>query len=270
MTEDKNQAEKIGMQLAAARAVLAATGKSPRQIGVESRLAVIQWIYHWGNSSATSIQELLNRTAAGYAQKLARQGWLQAVNTESGTPKCYFTLSEPGLQEAERHAVVLLRYPEIDPYRVNQKLIRHNLIAQHATINALNAGLAVDYLTERMLSQTVNKVGEKIPDVVWITVSGLHIGVEVELSAKWERDLDQFVMGVIRALMAQNDKPAKYDRFVIITDSPAIKKRYSDAFQPNANLSVWKKDDRQHWVIDKTAKVPDWVIGKIDFHLMQS
>ncbi len=268
MTDKFKQANELVMQLAAARAVLSATGKSPRQIGEESRLAVIQWVYHWGYSSATSIQELLERTAAGYAQKLARQGWLQAVNTESGTPKCYFTLSELGLQEAERHAERLLRYPEIDPYRVNQKLIRHDLIAQYATINALNAGLAVDYLTDRMFNQSGNKAGEKIPDVVWVTVSGLHIGVEVELSAKWDRDLDQFVIGVIRALMPQNDKPAKYDRFAIITDSPAIKKRYSDAFQPDADLSIWKKDDRQHWVIDKTIKIPAWVISKVDFRLL--
>lgn len=267
---DINQEAKIEIQLAAARDILAATGKSPRKIGEESRLAVIQWIYRWGYSSATSVQQLLDRTAAGYAQKLARQGWLQAVNTESGTPKCYFTLSELGLQEAERHAEVLLRYQEVEPFRVNQKLIRHNLIGQHATINAMLTGLAVDYLTERMIIQAGNKPGEKTPDVVWITTSGLRVGVEVELSAKWERDLDQFVLGVIRALSSKNDKPAKYDRFAIITDSPAIKKRYNDAFQPDTTLPLWKKDDRQHWVIDKTNKVPDWVIGKIDFHLLQS
>lgn len=266
--DDANQNVKIETQLAAARAVLAATGKSPRQIGEESRLAVIQWIYRWGYSSATSIQLLLGRTVAGYAQKLARQGRLQAVNTESGTPKCYFTLSELGVQEAERHAEVLLRYPEIDPYRVNQKLIRHNLISQHATINSMHAGLAVDYLTERMINQAGNQPGEKIPDVVWLTTSGLSIGVEIELSAKWERDLNQFVLGVIQALSSKNDKPAKYDRFAIITDSPAIKKRYSDAIQPETPLPLWKKDDRQHWVIEKTTKVPDWVISKVDFHLL--
>ena len=268
--EDINRDAKIELQLAAARAVLAATGKSPRQIGEESRLEVIRWIYRWGYSSATSIQQLLGRTAAGYAQKLACQGWLQAINTESGTPKCYFTLSELGMQEAERHTEVLLRYQEIDPYRVNQKLIRHNLIAQHATINAMHSNLAVDYLTERMLNQAGNKPGEKIPDVTWITMSGLRVGVEVELTAKWERDLHQFVLGVIQALNSKNDKPAKYDRFAVITDSPAIKKRYSDAFQPGAALPIWQKDNRQHWVIEKTAKAPDWVITKIDFHLFGS
>lgn len=257
------------MQLAAARAVLAATGKSPRQLGEEARLDVIRWIYRWGYSSATLIQQLLGRTASGYAQKLARQGWLQAVNTESGTPKRYFTLSEMGLQEAERHSDVLLRYLEIDPYRVNQKLVRHNLIAQHATINALHSRLAVDYVTERMITQAGNKAGEKIPDVVWITTSGLRIGVEVELTAKWDRDLHQFVLGVTQALSPRNDKPAQYDRFAVITDSPAFKKRYSEAFQPAAALPIWQKDSRQHWAIEETVKVSDWVISKIDFHLLQ-
>ncbi len=259
---------KIEAQLAAARAVLAATGKSPRQIGDESRLKVIDWIYRWGFTSASIVQSILNRTSAGYAQKLARQGWLVATKTKSGLPNLFFTLSEQGRQEAERHAAALYRYPEIDPFRVNQQQIRHYLIAQSSTVNALNADAITDYETERMFSEEGDKSGVKRPDVAWMTKAGLRIGAEVELSAKWARDLDMFTLGIARALQSGGDKPAQYNRFAIISDSPAIINRYRAAMQPGAALYLWKKDQRGHWAIDKAIKVPDWLINKIDFHLI--
>jgi hypothetical protein len=268
MNDQMKEMTKIEAQLAAARAVLAASGKSPRQLGEESRLRVIEWIYHWGCTSATIVQLLLGRTSAGYAQKLARQGWLVATKTKSGLPNLFFTLSEQGRQEAERHAAALYRYPEIDPFRVNQQQIRHYLIAQSSTVNALNAGVIIDYETERMFSGEGDKSGVKRPDVAWMTKAGLTIGAEVELSAKWARDLDMFTLGIVRALQSGGDKPARYNRFAIISDSPAIINRYRAAMQPGVALLMWKKDQRGHWVIDKTIKVPEWLINKVDFHLI--
>jgi hypothetical protein len=268
MNDQVREMTKIKSQLAAARAVLAATGKNPHQLGVESRLKVIEWIYRWGYTSATIVQLLLGRTSAGYAQKLARQCWLVATKTKTGIPNLFFTLSEQGRQEAERHSITLYRYSEIDPYKVNQQQIRHYLIAQSSTINALNAGVITGYETERMFSGEGDKSGVKRPDIVWVTKAGLRIGGEIELSAKWARDLDDFVLGIARALQSGGDKPAQYNRFVIVSDSPAIINRYRAAMQPGATLSMWKKDQRGHWVIDKTTKVPDWLFGKIDFHLI--
>lgn len=259
---------RIKSQLAAARAILAATGMSPRQLGVESKLKVIAWTYRWGYTSATIVQLLLKRTSAGYAQRLARQGWLISTKTVSGIPASFFTLSEQGLQEAERHSTSLYRYPEINPYKVNQQQIRHYLLAQTATINALMMSLIVSYETERMFAKDGDRLGEKRPDVVWQNQKAQRIAVEIELSAKWGRDLDEFVLGIVRALQSSNDKPAKFSRFAIVTDSPAIQKRYSNAMQPGTDLSLWKKDNRQHWAIEKTVKVPDWLINKVDFHLL--
>jgi hypothetical protein len=256
-------------QLAEARAALAASGKSPRRIGEESRLKVIQWLYRWGYSSSSCIQELLERTAGGYAQKLARQGWIVATKTESGIPASYFTLSERGQQEAERHTDILLQYQEIDPYRVNQQQIRHYLIAQIATINALRNLIVVSYETERMYSKQGDKPGKKRPDFVWKAASGHLIAGEIELSAKWARRLDEFVLAIANALQTTNEKPAQYSRFVIVSDSPAIIERYREAMSPGAKLDIWKKNQRSHWVIDKTIIVPAWLINKVDFQLIE-
>jgi hypothetical protein len=119
-----------------------------------------------------------------------------------------------------------------------------------------------------MFSGEGDKSGVKRPDVAWMTKAGLTIGAEVELSAKWARDLDMFTLGIARALQSNSDKPVKYNRFAIISDSPAIINRYRAAMQPGVVLSMWEKDQRGHWAIGKTIKVPDWLIGKIDFHLI--
>ena len=255
-------------QLAKARAALAQEGKSPRELGDDARLKVLNWIYQWGYSTSTCIQAMLGRTSGGYSQKLVRQGWLVATKTESGSPEYYFTLSERGLQEAERYASILLPYPELDPYKVNQQHVRHYLIAQMATINALGSGVVMDHETERMCCQQGDKPGEKRPDVVWKMSSGLRIACEIELSAKWNRHLDQFVLGVARALQSNDNQPSRFDRFAVICDSPAILDRYRAAMMPNSPLNIWSKNQRNHWAIDKTITVPAWLIGRVDFQLI--
>ena len=262
--------DKLNAQLAAARAVIAATGKSPRELGNESRQKILEWLYQWGYTSSSVGQLLLNRTAGGYLQKLAKQNWLVSTKTKSGVPLAYFTLSQLGLQESERHAIALSKYVEIDPYKVDQLKIRHYLIAQTTTINALKTGFITDYETERMFGKNGDKLGVKRPDVLWITQGGLRYGIEVELSAKWAMDLDDFILGIARALQSSETEVQGYSRFVIISDSAAIIRRYSAAMQPGQPISVWEKNGRGHWVIEKTIKVPDWLISKVDFQLIES
>lgn len=260
---------KVKAQLAAARAVLSATGKSSRQIGDESKLQVIDWTYRWGYTSATIIQMLLGRTSAGYANKLVRQGWLVATKTESGMPTAIFTLSELGLQKAERHSPDLYRYFEIEPYRINQKLIRHYLLAQVATINAINTGGIVNFETERMFSQMGDKLGIKRPDIVWVMQSKRRFAIEVELSKKWDRCLDTFIYAIIKALKSLKKQPARFDRFIVFTESPAIHDTYLEKMQPGKELNLWHKNKRGFWVIARTIKIPSWLITKVDFKLVE-
>ncbi len=263
VTENKRE-----KQLADARAALAANGKSPRQLGLESRLGVLEWIYRWGYTSSAVIQTLLGKTSGGYAKKLVKQGWLSATKTESGTPAVIYTLTVTGLQEVERRASTLYQYSEIEPGRINQQLVRHNLLAQQSTANLLASSSITSYETERMFLQQGDKPGVKRPDVVWVTPSGLRMGVEIELSAKWGRDLDQFVLAIANALLATKDTPAPYGRFVVISDSPAIIKRYSEAMKSGAKLNVWSKNERKHWVVTRTMIVQNWLLTKVDFQLI--
>ena len=256
-------------QLAEARASLAAKGKSPRDIGNESRLKVILWIYRWGYTTSTIIQMLVSRTSGGYANKLCVQGWLLQTKTASGVPTAFYTLTEQGLSEAECYSQVLYHYKEINPYKVEQLTIRHNILAQSSTLNSLNAETIISHETERMLIIDGDKSDQKRPDVVWTTKSQLRIGIEIELSAKWGRDLDEFISKIAHGLSSLEDKPSSYSRFSIISDSPAIIDRYKEAVKPGALVSTWKKSPRNHWVQDKTEPVPDWLASKIDFYLIK-
>ena len=256
-------------QLAAARAKLAEKGKGPRVIGSESRLKVIQWLYNWGYTTSTTIQTLVNRTSGGYAKKLCAQGWLIHTKTASGTPAGFYTLSQKGLEEAERHSSLLYPYKEINPFRVDQLKIRHDTFAQSATLNVLRAGVIIGHETERMLMIDGDKSDKKRPDVVWTTKSQLRIGIEIELTAKWGRDLDDFISKIAHGLSSIEDEPSSYSRFSIISDSPAIIDRYKEAIKPGALVSSWKKSPRNHWIQDKTEPVADWLISKVDFYLIK-
>lgn len=261
--------EKLKNQLSAARAVIAETGKSPRQLGLDARKKIFDWIYRWGYTSSTIGQDLVNRTSGGYLQKLTNHDWLVSTKTKSGVPLAYFTLSEMGLQEAERHSDELCKYVEINQYRVDQLKIRHYLIAQKLTLNAIKSGFITDYETERMFAKELHKYAVKCPDAVWITRGGHRYGVEVELSAKWRMDLDMFIFGIVRALQSHENEVKSFSRFVIISDSPAIIRRYTNAMQPGQPLSIWEKSERGHWVVQTTINVPDWLIKKVDFKLIE-
>lgn len=258
-------------------------GTSPTQRGNENRLKVVDWLYRWGYSTAPVLQKLLNKKATGHAAAMAKSGWLVQTKTRggghNGTPKYFYTLSESGLQLAERTTQIpsLHRYPEIDPYRINQDLIRHYILAQTATIKALATGIATDYQTERMIDSGGDQLGVKRPDVVWIK-DKRRTGIEVELSAKWDRKLDQFISGIKDALdqgTKEEPKQSLYQGFMVMTDSPAIAKRYREALtQP---IQQWRKDKLSNkWVTQKDDQKKDiklhppaWLAKKVVIDLIE-
>jgi hypothetical protein len=208
------------------------------------------------------------------AGKLERAGLIVATRTEAGgitkgTPAFYYTLTQSGQEMAERFSEQLIRCPEVtDRYKVNQQQIRHSLVAQVATAKAIIAGTAIKYETERMFDADGDQASVKRPDVVWTLPSEARIAVEVELSAKWDRRLDEFVHGIAVGLAGNEDRTARFDRFMIVTDSPAIIRRYSDAIQPGRDIQIWTKNARQQWCVDHIVPVPKWLIERVDFHLI--
>jgi hypothetical protein len=236
-------------------------GMTPRQKGIQNRLAVVDWLYKWGYSSAPLLQQLLKKQATGYAAAAVKAGYLIQTKTDSGSPKYIYTLSESGVQLATKHSNRLLRYPELEPFRINQALIRHQLLAQKATLTALQSNLIQGYLTERMIDEIGDKLGVKRPDAVFLK-EDKKIGVEVELSSKWDRKLDQFLSGIGSAFANKS-----YDLFMIYSDSPALIERYKAAL--NEPITRWQKDDRGHWKAESQVYFPENKRHLVQFKLIE-
>ena len=152
--------------------------------------------------------------------------------------------------------------------RINQATIRHNLLVQDLTLRSMKSGAISGYLTEREITVGGER-GVKRPDVVWLPKTGGRIAVEVELTATWARHFDKFVSGILTALNPPSGHPS-YDKFCVITESPAIFNRYSQGMAADQPLNTWKKDSSGLWKIVKKGTVPDWLSERVSFRLVKS
>jgi len=249
-------------QLQAGRKALQVAGISPRKRGKEREKQALRWIYNWGWSTPSTVELLVGGNRAGLAARLARNGLINKTRTESGgghreVPAYILTLTELGIQEVERFIddPDQLLPCDLDPYKVNQALLRHNNIAQIATAKALRNETITGYITERQMA-TKSEKGTKQPDVLWHQELGnqnIRLAIEVELSAKWSRDLDQFIQRCVTALLGASPR---FDQIILITDSPAIERRYKEAFRHGAEYGLWERDAQRRWSMVDTEKVP--------------
>jgi len=254
--------------LAEQRAELKKQGKNTRQLGRERILYALDWIYRWGWSSPSIIDGTTGASRRGLCAKLVRAGLMTETKTAAGRiledlPSKIVTLSDQGLAYVEKHKQEqeLMDYP-LNPYRVNQSLLRHDLLAQKATIKNVIEGKIQSFKTPRELAAKSQKT-VKQPDVLWINEAGRRIAVEVELSAKFARKLDDFVWSVVLGLSQVGDRAPLFDRCVIVTDSEAIARRYMAAFQPGKTVHRWTKDTQSHWKIQDAVQVPEHIKGLV-------
>jgi hypothetical protein len=241
---------------------------SPTALGHAHRRDVAVWTCRWGYTSASLIQRLLRKKAAGWASTAVKRGLLNHLNTASGRPCQIFTLASWGLELAQQHFELKQAYPYRDPTRVQQQLVRHHLICQLLTLNALQQGTIQAYCTEREWVIT-SAPGVKQPDAVWIMEGGLRIGLEVELTAKWDRHLDEFVLGVTTCLTASPQGEPQLDGFIVATDSAALLRRYRAALTAGARLALWEKDNRGHWRTVNTTTVSADASARVNFMLIK-
>ena len=241
-------------------------GETPQERSIKNRMTAVDWIYRFGFTSAQVLRLCLNKQSSNWASIAVNRGLLRSTKTESGVPGVIYTLAGPGLELAERHSPKLLPYPELDPYRVNQATIRHNLLVQEMTIKAISSKKIVRVTTEKEWNSGDQR-GHKRPDAIWHFANGQRTGIEMELSAKWDRKLDEFIVGIAAALNAESPED-RLDDFAIITDSEAIAQRYRQAMQPGATLRHWRKNDRHHWEVESQAQVPAWLQDHVEIRMV--
>jgi len=251
-------------KLQAGRKALADAGIAPRSKGKQRTTEALLWVYRWGWSSATTLETQAGSERSGLASRLVKSGLLNRTKTEAGggardVPQFIFTLTEMGIAEVERsltNAGDLLPY-DIDPYRINQALLRHDTMAQNATAKVMANASITSYETPRQMAvQSERNV--KQHDVIWIQPDGSRYGIEIELSAKWERKLDDFILGCLQSISKKS-----VSKVIIVTDSKAIQSRYRAAFAAGATFSVWERDNRRYWHPVKEVTIPEELSGRV-------
>ena len=257
----KKAARDEQLKTARAKGIEVLDGRTPRERGEEKTLAVLDWIYRWTWASPTTAEILGGAQRSGLAARLVKKGYLRSTRTaagggERGVPLTILTLTERGLMHIERKRESLLAY-EMDPYRVRQNKLRHDQIAQMATAKQLQNGNISGYLSEKEMA-LCSKRGVKQPDVCWL-IGDTKTAIEVELTAKWDRDFDEFVAGCIASL-TEKDGVARFNFITIVSDSRAIVSRYRAGFQADSSYGEWVKNDGGKWTKPTTLKVPEWVV----------
>lgn len=192
------------------------SGLTTRQIGEQKQQTALEWVYLWGWSWPTVLEQISgsknNRlTSTLEKNKLIRTMVPQAAGVK-GVPKKIVVLTERGLQEIERFQKKLIKY-ELDPFRIRQTHIRHSVLGQQATANML--GPDFEFQTERELASMSLK-NVKQPDILWL-INGRRVSVEVELTSKWDRHLDQFVLSTILSLVSTEETPARFSSHWFVT-----------------------------------------------------
>lgn len=243
-----------------------AAGTHPRRVGELRTQSVLLWIYHWGYASPYVVNALAGTAGRSTATRLVRAGLCMETPTASGAvqrfiPNKFLTLTESGIAEVEKNFLDERQLlPRQDPLRVRQSLLRHNEIAQRETLRKLESGRISGYETERQLAR-FSEPGIKQPDVAWTLSNSTRMGIEIELSPKWERDFDQFVLKIKRAICDEKS----FFSFTIFAESPAIIKRYTGGFDVGRRHALWKKSSSGHWERAGDWEVPAMLNERVKF-----
>lgn len=248
--------------------------QTPRERGEEKAMVALNWIYRWGFTSPSIIELLIDHNRNGLASRLAKAGLIQKTKTASGPattglPGFILTLTETGQDQVERTFTSdeELLPQQLDPHKINQRLLRHDLLCQQLTVNRMLSTTSnmqfEDYRSPKELTRKSAK-GQKQPDAIWLLRDKAgqlrKYALEIELSAKWSRDLDEFVGNYVKALTGTDPK---FDGMLLFTDSPALQERYSKAFRPSANYGIWQQTNTRHYSQTGTARIPAEMEGKV-------
>ena len=225
---------------------------TPNQYAKKRDYKLLRWVWKWGHSSKVILQKLSESSRHGIVNRLVKNGLLTETKTESGPPASFFTLTEKGLAEVERQVERLHFYPYLDPYKVRQNTLRHDLMAQNYTVKNGIAGQIKNYDTP-LTMRAMSARNVKEPDCVWQMANGEVIAIEIELTKKWERDFDEFRLKVVNAL----DNNSRYSKFYLVTDSKAIAKAYKEGMKPGTLVPLWKKNVHDKWNTYDQFEIPE-------------
>jgi len=220
-------------------------GKNTRQVGQEKTLKALTWVYRWGYSTPTLCDMAVSigrdTKVTGVASRLAKRMLLNAYPTPSGgikgEPRTVLTLTENGVIEVEAELEEVNAYEEKIPWHQ----LRHDTLVQQFVMTMLTQQKIAGYKTPRELAEK-SEASKKMSDAILIFENGSKAALELELSAKRGRELDQTVLAMIRSL---EDKTVS--AIFILSQSQAILNNYKKAFAVGNKITTYKRNSSRHW-----------------------
>ena len=257
-----------------AAAVAKLAGRSPRAVGREKQLTALKWIYRWGWSSPGVVDAHASSGRRGLAlglvkKKLVDQHITEAVGGVRGVPDYVLTLTPDGVAEVESELKEdeLIGYPSAEADKlIVWRQLRHDLLIQRYTAQRFSENKIMGFLTPREM-RNQSAISVKQPDAVWM-IAGKKIAIELELTAKKDRELDQFITNTILSI---DPKDGRFNGCSILSQSAALIERYKKMFKDGNKIPKYKKDNTRRWVkIEKEYFiVPEFVKSSISFNTIK-
>lgn len=278
MKESTAESKKRG--LAASLALRKKTGLTSHQIHEQKIKNFCNWIYKWGWSSTVFLDEMLEGTKRGFTKKMIKKGLAvshanERISFTKGWPNDFVTLTRMGIEYLQQFddIEIDLEYPKNGLSLVNINQTRHDLLCQkyifkkRKELENLHGDLEqfeFDYKTSRMIRNKKSEEGIKEPDIIMI-LNGDIIAIEIELTIKKDRELDQFCSLIIRSLQKN-----EYDEIHIISSNSIINKYSKVLHDINAKVSVWRMKENRTWFkTDKVIESNEEIAEKIKFYKLQ-
>lgn len=259
--------------LKAGREAAKASGKTPQQLGHERTLKALQWVHLFGWSTASLLEQLVSTNRGGLAARLVTQGLLKKHLSPGGggikgSPLAVLTLTPAGEAYVTRYAENIDDLTAYAP-KIGWAQLRHDCLVQQLAIQAL----AVANGPMRIISDREARargIAGKIHDLVLIEDADdirIRTLIEVELTAKRGRELDDFVLGCCKSMMAAENAG---DEVVlhVYSDSPALLRHYKQRLSPNAVFHSWTRNSSGHYVKSTEWRVPERHAESFFFHLI--
>lgn len=268
--------------LQAGRQAAKESGKTPQELGHERTLQALRWVYLFGWSTASLLEQLVNTNRGGLGARLVRQGLLKKHLSPGGggikgAPLAVLTLTPWGEQYVVRYADSVDSLHAYSP-KVGWAQLRHDCLVQQLAIEALAAAKDEDEDEDEDKgrisivsdSEARSKGARgKIHDLVLLEDLGngarMRTIVEVELTAKKGRELDMFVLGCCNSMLAA-ENAGDEATLHLYSDSPALLRHYRQRLAANAKFHTWKRDNSGHWQPADEWTVPARFVDNFFFH----
>lgn len=197
--------------------------KPPRNTSArdEKAMLICEFIYRFGFTTPTILQELLNIQKRGVANHLIRLGFLKERVVNLPECKKLFGLTKYGFEYIKSEGrLSSYKYVNIDDMSLNS--VPHDLRVQKSLLSILAGGQVTHFVAANQLKSLARKFNlSKAPDLIIRFMSGLILVFEAEISGKrglqfhlfWQAIIEILGIGENIGVLITTDTQSLFDRY---------------------------------------------------------